>query len=195
MYIQILSSSTNLNINALPFRLYPHFIEDIIVLIVQPQKILQQDNFLMYVVFLWPVITLPCAVCLYLIRKRNGFITTYLDAFGVIVGGGSFQISHRIEKYFAVFLSISSLMLNTLFTGNLFERYTSVQEEHRIKSLNELSELRLPLYIYGIMMGTPDATHLDYMIRYFFKGIFLLFSITYMYIEFHIECAFGIKLM
>lgn len=163
MHIDIRSSSTNRNnVRMLPTMLYPYYVEEIIVLIVQPQKILLEDNFLIYMIFLWPVITLPCAVCLYFIRKHSAFVTSYLDAFGVIIGGGSFQIRNRAEKCFVVFLSISSLLLNIQFTGDLFEKYTNIQQEHRLKSINEVVELHLPLHIYGLMWGGPDINYLFY---------------------------------
>lgn len=114
---------------------------------------------------MWPIISAPCALCLLLLRKQSTFLKSYLDIFGVIVGSNSIRLGQRAENLFVIFLSLSSMLLNVQFTGNLFKRYASSPSEYRIKILSDVADLRLPIHVHGFLQGGADSNFISSMLR------------------------------
>lgn len=139
-----------------------HVEEDLVILVIQPESIKENEGFLLYAILLWPTTTFICACFLHFLRKWKSFITTYLDVFGILIGGGSFTINERAEKIFVLFLSIFALLFNIQFTDYLFITFTSSKEPYRLHSIREFFNWNTTNYMYeGLFYIIPVVKKIE----------------------------------
>lgn len=138
--------------------------EEVVLMVIQTQDVKTEKGYLLYVILAWSAIVFICAVVLYFLRKRTTFTTTYMHVFGIVVGGGSFRSKGKSEKIFILFLSMFSLLFNTMFTGYLFIEYIKIEGHSRINTAQEFFDSNATVYCleslaYNIQLIAEAVTY------------------------------------
>lgn len=126
----------------------PDIEEDIVILVIQSQFYEVDRGFLLNAMLLWTGVAFLCGLFLWFLRKWKSFAKALIDAFGVLVGNGSFVINRRAEHIFVVSLSIFAVFFNVQFTDFLFRTFTKLPNDSRHRSLKRFFDSNATTYVY-----------------------------------------------
>lgn len=106
-------------------------------------------------------LTLSTAI-IYLIRRRfkmeNANISSaILDMITIFFGGGNIEIRHIIERRFIPVLLFGLFFLQSIWVGDFLSQMSD-WKEHRIKTFQQLSTLKIPIYFDQNYVDDPELT-------------------------------------
>lgn len=133
---------------------YPHDFENYIL--IYPQMVMQQKFYEIFMrqsyLQVWPITIILFSIVRKFLRHqmrspRFGWIDLLVDTFGVaFVSTGGMMVRNRPERILMLFVSIFGLTTNILFSGLLFQRYSTTVNLKEINTLEELGDtINLPI--------------------------------------------------